>query len=440
MLIALLGLMALQGGSVPAAQADSTPTISLAEAIRRSYDVSPTAVAARGQLKTFSWARRAAVAGLFTPSVSIGADANWLTPQIFNFNVLPPGGAFSSLAPTSHTTDAYIQVNYALLGGGQALSRMRAATAAEAAAQANTDAAGLSTRAGTEAAYYAVLADQELLRVAEEQVRTVTEELVISRARVLAGATVQTDSLQILLQLTTAQVSVLRRRAALQVDRLALGRRIGQNTPVGAEPLDTLPPPQLPLTLNEAIQMALASGPAYLRARAGERALRAQLDVQYGNFAPSFNLSFSRFAYGNTLPPNQLSRSQFSVGVSLPILDQGVREAGVVSVRASLDSARAALADLERGVRQDVTNAYEAYTTARATVDLQRTAVLVAREDLRVATLRYRTGAEDILHLLTAEVSLVQAQSDLVSARSDTRLALASLQSLIGSTLISEER
>jgi len=92
-------------------------------------------------------------------------------------------------------------------------------------------------------------------------------------------------------------------------------------------------------------------------------------------------------------------------------LDQGVREAGVVSARASVDSARAARADLERGSVQDVTSAYEAYNTARATVDMQRVSVLVARENLRVSSLRYRTGAENILNLLTAQVSLTQAES-----------------------------
>jgi outer membrane protein TolC len=372
--------------------------------------------------------------------VSVGGNANSLTPQVFNFNVLPPGGAFTSLSPTSHTTDANIQASYTLFGGGQSFSRVRAARAAEAAAYANNDAVRSSTRVETEAAYYAVIADQELLRVAEEQVQKVTDELAISRARVLAGAAVQTDSLQILLQLTSARVSLLQQRAALQVDRLALGRRIGVNTPVGAEPLDTLPAPPLPFTVSEAVHMALAGGPAYLRARAGERAIGAQLAVEVGSFIPSLNMSATRFAYGDAVLPNQLYRSQFSVSVSFPILDQGVREAGVVSARASLDSARAAVADLERGSSQDVTSAYEAYGTARAIVDMQQAAVVVARENLRVATLRYRTGAENILNMLTAQISLTQAESDLVSARKNTRLALASLQSLIGRPLTSGER
>jgi outer membrane protein TolC len=440
MLIAFVGLMALQAATVPAIEPESIPTIGLTDAIRRAYDVSPTAVAARGQLGTFTWARRAAIGALFTPSLTVGGNVTSLTPQIVNFNVLPPGGALPTLAPTSHTTDANIQLSYTLFGGGQSLSRVRAARAAEAAARANDESAQSSTRVQVETAYYAVIADQELLRVAEEQVRNLAEQLAISRARVRAGAAPQTDSLQVLLQLTTARVALLRQHAAVDVDRLTLGRRIGLSTPVGAQPLDTLPAAQLPFTLADAVNMALASGPAYLRARAGERAMNAQLAVQMGSFIPSLNVTATRFAYGDAVLPNRLYRSQFAVGLSFPILDQGVREAGVVSAHAAVDSARAARADLERGAGQDVTNAYEAYNTARATVDMQQVAVLIARENLRVSTLRYRSGAENMLNLLTAQVALTQAASDVVTARQNTRLALANLQSLMGRALVSEER
>jgi outer membrane protein TolC len=106
---------------------------------------------------------------------------------------------------------------------------------------------------------------------------------------------------------------------------------------------------------------------------------------------------------------------------------------------ASLDSARAVRADLDRGARQDVTNAYDAYNTARATVELQRTGVVVARENLRVATLRYEKGVENVLNLLTAQVSLTQAESDLVNARKSARLALAALHARLGRELVPEE-
>jgi outer membrane protein TolC len=46
---------------------------------------------------------------------------------------------------------------------------------------------------------------------------------------------------------------------------------------------------------------------------------------------------------------------------------------------------------------------------------------------------------ENVLNLLTAQVSLTQAESDLVNARKSARLALATLQARLGRELVREE-
>ncbi|SRR5579883_398186 len=421
---------------------DSLPTISLAEAVRRSNHVDPSAVAARGLVGTTAWGRRAALAALVTPTVSVGGDYTSVTPKTFNFAVLPPttnANAFRALPLSSHTSDANVTATYTAFNGGQNISRLRAARFNEASAAANDDAVRSSSRVATETAYYTVIADQELLRVAEERVRNTLQQLTVSRARVASGAAVETDSLQVVLQLNTAQVALLRQQAATRVDRLALGRRVGLSAPIAAQPVDTLPPPELPFTADQAVSQALQTGPSYIRARAGERAAGAAVAAQTGGFLPTVTLSASRLAYGDQAFANQLYRNQFAIGVSFPILDQGQREYAVAVANASLDSARAVRADLERGARQEVTNAYEAYNTARATAALQQTGVAVAHENLRVETLRYQAGTENILNLLTAQLSLTEAESDLVNARKTARLALATLQALLGKQLVPEE-
>ena len=88
----------------------------------------------------------------------------------------------------------------------------------------------------TESDYYAVLQNQELARVAGDRTRRAEEGLAIARARVVSGAAVQSDSLQLVLELTQARTDQLRRDAALTVSRLQLGRRIGEAGPVDAQP------------------------------------------------------------------------------------------------------------------------------------------------------------------------------------------------------------
>jgi outer membrane protein len=421
---------------------DSTLTVSLADAVRKSYQVAPAAIAAGGQITSTSWQKRTAVLSLATPQVSVGGDLYSNTPKVFNFNVLPPNAnaLAGGLPITSQTADANITASYTFSTGGQTLSRVREASFAQHGAEANQDEVRAETRVGVETAYYTVTADQDLLRVAEEQVETLTQELALARARVTSGATVQTDSLQLALELTTAQVNLLQQQATTRVDRLALGRQIGLSQPVGTQALDTLPPPALPFTLDEAVAQALKTGPLYARARADEQTASATLDVQKGSFLPNVTVAASRVAYGDQLLPNQLYRNQLALSLSFPVLDQGQREYSVAVADAALDSVRAVRADLDRGARQDVANAYDAYNTARATVSMQETSVVVARENLRVETLRYRSGLENVLNLLTAEVSMTQAESDLVTARKNAHLALSSLQARLGKQLIPEEQ
>ena len=101
----------------------------------------------------------------------------------------------------------------------------------------------------TESSYYDVLVNQELTRVNGERARRAREALVVARARVGSGAAVQTDSLQLVLELVRSQVDSLRQHNALRTAQLELGRRVGADGPVDAVPADTQPAPALPITL-----------------------------------------------------------------------------------------------------------------------------------------------------------------------------------------------
>src|SRR3989442_13456943 len=101
------------------------------------------------------------------------------------------------------------------------------------------------------------------------------QQLAVARARVVSGAAVQTDSLQLRLELTKARVGRLLQESALRIARLELGRRVGAAGPVDAAPLDTTPAPDLPITLTEPVAPGAREGPQKRVARANERAAGA---------------------------------------------------------------------------------------------------------------------------------------------------------------------
>jgi outer membrane protein TolC len=417
--------------AVQAAAADSIPSITLEEAVRRARNIDPGYVAAATRVDDAVWGRRAAWSSMLLPNVTASSSLTESTSEFFNVGT-------GQLA--SRIIEARLTANYELFRGGGKLFDLRRSTADLERARALEVDADFSARFATESAYYDVLAQRELARVAEERVRRAEEQLAVARARVLSGAAVQTDSLQVLLELTRARVERLRQHATLRVARLELGRRVGIAGLVDAEPLGPLPDMDLPLDEEEAVREALARGPDYRAAVAGERAADAAVKAERGSYLPQVSLFGQWSGFDETFFPSATTRTSYGVSVSFPLWNGAQRELALARARSTREAAAATRRDTELAVRRDVIEAYEAYRTARASTDLAAEAVAVATENLRVQQTRYRAGATTILDLLTAQVDLAQAEAVLVQERQSTRLALATLESLLGRRLFEEQR
>ena len=432
-MLALLAALQFQLQAQPIAMTavDSLPVVTLSEALRRATGLDPNYVAALGQVDNAVWARRSAFSVFILPSVTVSAAGSRLNPAGFNFLT------GSGLLPTQVT--AQLNARYDLFLGGQKLAELSRSGAALEAAHAGELVARFAAAQLTESDYYAVLADAELLRVARERVQRAEQQLGVARARVVSGAAVQTDSLQLRLELTKARVVRLLQESALRIARLELGRRVGATGPMDAAPLDTTPAPDLPITLPEAINEGGTQGPQYRVARANERAAGAAFRARLGDYLPHATLTFNALAFDTLFFPKFFKQTTFTLGVSFPLWDNGQREIALSRARANRDAARAIRQDRDRAVQREVTAAYDGYVTARAAAQQAAEGLLVARENFRVQQSRYRAGATTILDLLTAQSDLDDADAVLVQARYATRLALAGLENTLGRRLFPEQ-
>ena len=424
-----MSLLLLLLAAHPAAS-DSLPAVTLAEALQRAARLDPDYVQALGSVDNAAWARRAALSAMVLPSINVNTDYTRYTIDQFNVGT---GERVKSSAT------ARIDARFELFTGFRKLSELSRTGADLEGAHAGEVQQRYLTALNTEAVYYAVLSGRELLDVARERVRRAEEGLVVARARVVSGAAVQTDSLQLLLELDRARVGLLQEEARLRVARLQLGRRVGIPRGVDAAPLDTARAADLPLTLNDAIAQALEQGPEFRVARAGERSAEAALRSRRASYFPQAVLSANTSGFGDKYLTRGLSRSSLTFTLSFPLWDNGQRELAYSRARTARDVARAIREDLERSAEADVTEAYEAYQTAQATTDFSAQGLIVARENYRVQEARYRAGASTILDLLDAQSGLTVAQADLVQARYAARLALAGLEAMLGRRLFGDK-
>jgi outer membrane protein len=404
------------------ANANNIPVVTLAEARRRSASVDPNAVAARSRIETASWERRAAKANLLTPNLRATTNYAHFSAPFFNFGT---GG----ISPNS--TSATLEASYTLLGAGK-FGTLKSSRASLQSAEASETVARFRTALETDAAYFAVLADHELSRVTADRLKRAEEQLGIARVRVTAGEALSSDSLQLLLEVSRARLAILSRDSALVASRLRLGRRIGQDGPAEAAPVDTALPPQLPLTQEEAIAEMRRRGPDVEAARAEERSASANVMTERERYLPEINIGGTVGRYDTELFPSALKRNQYTIGVAIPIWNGGTRELAIARARADQSVATATRADLERATGEVMAQAYHGYLTSRGGIDLALIGVAAATENYRVQNARYREGATTILDLLEAQVALSEAQAALIQARYSSRLALAQIEALLG--------
>ena len=433
LLLALQATAPAPVDSVPPAgvpAADTLPRVTLEEAIRRSAQLDPDYVQALGDIDNAEWGRRAAMLAFFVPSLSLGLDETKYSEAFFNPS--DPANPTSTLVVGS----ARAEYEVFSLRKFAELGRTRAELAS---AEAGELEQRFQAALETESSYYDVLVNQEPARVSEERANRAREGLGVARARVVSGAAVRTDSLQLVLELTRAEVDVLVNRNTLRTAQLDLGRRVGEPRAVDAVALDTMPAPDLPIGMPEALRMALDQGPQFRTARANERAAEAALKSQRSDYFPSLGVGALHQRYDTRIFPGAANVTSVTFSLSFPLWNNGLREIEVSRARVTRDVARTIREDLERAVRRDVISAFDTYQTSREAVRLAGVAVVVARDNYQMQDMRYRAGATTILDLLDAQVSLAEAEAGLVQARYVTRLSLARLEAILGRRLFSNK-
>src|SRR2546422_6518360 len=185
------------------------------------------------------------------PPISPATRATQTNPPFFNFG---------TLRPEKYAVQGTITASYDLFTGGQKLAELSRSGAALESAHAGELKQRFATALLTESDYYGVLAAAELDRVARGRLRRAREQLAVARARVSSGAAVQTDSLNLRLELNHAQVAQLEQQSALRIARLELGRRVGSEGPGDAAPPDSTPAPEPPIAPARALTPAAAQG------------------------------------------------------------------------------------------------------------------------------------------------------------------------------------
>ncbi len=427
-------VLAAAAAPARAQQPDSVPTttlqVTLDEAIRRALDVQPAIIQARGAQRDAGAGQRAAF-GAFLPTVSLTGGSAHASGNRFNSatNQIVSG-------PTSTSYTGGLSLNLTLFDGFARFATSNAAAASAEAADAGFVNQRFQVTLATKQLFYNALATEELVNVAEAQVRQAQQQLDISVQKLRAGSATRSDSLRSVVDLGNADLALLQAQANLLTAQANLGRQIGVDQQVRAVPDSTLAP--FPDTAALRVD-AIAHAPQVAQADAQAHAAQSQVTVARAQYFPTFSAGYSNGYTGFDAPwsstTSYVNNWTLRFSVSLPIFNGFTREQQLVSADVQRDVAVAQAADTRRLVGAQLTQQIAALQTAYTQIDIATANVAATTEDLRVQQERYRVGAGTILDLLTSEANLTQAKTNLVQARFNYNIARAQLEALVGRTL-----
>lgn len=287
--------------------------------------------------------------------------------------------------------------------------------------------------------YFDSLRAQELLRVADFQVQRAQKILDQTKAQVQNDVAPAKDILQAEADLANARVQLLaakNRRTSANADlRSSLGLESREQFPTLVSESE---PTIVPATgdLNQVVIAALARRADLQSQRKQVDAQRSALRTANRNAGVNWALDAS---YTQGWSPDRFNNRSLNFNVSLPLFDGFISRENVRQARFTVQSSEASLLQAERDAAAEVETEFLNHQANAERVQAAKAALEAARLNYRAAEESFAAGAEgtSIVVVLTAQVSLVTAESNYIESVydfliSDVRLRLVTGQTVPG--------
>jgi outer membrane protein TolC len=288
--------------------------------------------------------------------------------------------------------------------------------------------------------YYSVLAQQRLVDAGTRAVTRAQTLRASSEARTAVGLATRLDVLRadLLEAQAHAQLDLQQEQLAEHTDRLKvlLGRSLASPLTLADgdpwTPADS--PPDVPLVQLTA--SARGSRVELLDAREAVRDAERMVSVARWQLVPDIGVTAGYTHLGIAVPLAEVSTRPrlggWFAGISTTYELNRSANTAVASAEVRVRAARRRLSDLEQQVEADVRRAHRARERAGASVTIQTRAVELARQQLRLAEMRYERGLAGNFDVIDAETNVLQSESSLIAAHVARALADLALDRATG--------
>ena len=413
----------------------------LEQALTDAYLINPVLNAARARLRAIDEQVALAKAGL-RPFISGEADWNFVNQNIdvagggrssssASVNPLNLGATGIGSEGVTHPHGYSVQLTQPLFEGFQNLNAIRAAKSTVQAARDSLRSVEQTVLLDAATAYVNVVRDAAIVRLRENDVTVLTEQLKATKDRFDVGEVTRTDVAQAEARRSEAQSTLAAAQANLKTSNAAYEQIIGH--PPGK--LETPPSIRglLPGSLDDAMTLGDGENPLILAAVYQEEASLYAVQRVMGELLPTatFEAQYqNRFDESRTL--KELETTTLTWRVTMPFYQGGSVSARVRQAKETNNQLKKEVEDARLRVHADVISNWgilqssgPAIASAQAAVEANKIALTGVREEEKV-------GQRTTLDVLDAQRELLNSQIGLVTALRDRVVAEYSLYAATG--------
>ena len=371
-------------------------------AIRLALEVNPTIAAARREIEATE-------------------------AQIVQGSLRPnPGFSYSTENASRISRSSSAQVELPIERGNKRAARVEAAQRGRDVAVSDLSGRQLKVRAAVMAAFFDVLAAQELMTLAQDSVSLARRATDIAAKRVVAGKVSPVEETKARVAEAGARVVLTQAQSELRNARRRLASLWGNSSPRFSEAqgnVDLLPA----MPTREAIEQRLGTSPLIQRAQLELERRKSLVNVEQSKTIQDFTLSVGVKRREESL------NEQMMLGFSVPIPLYNRNQGNLLEALRREDKARDELVATRIALISDAYQVMERLSARRQEAELLRTEVLPgAKTAYEAATIGFENGKFSFLEVLDAQRTFFSAKSQYLNALAEVHRAMTDLEGILG--------
>ena len=283
-------------------------------------------------------------------------------------------------------------------------------------------------------AYYACLVSREYIKIAQESVTTVKEQLRIMKVRFKAGGVLKSDVLSLEVRLAQVREDVVKSKNSLSIALAALANVMGISPDTEIEPVRAqVQSITVPEEYTTGVVYALKNRPELKKVREQIKQSKLAINLSKSEYLPRID-ALGKYYHDDPSMNYDRNRENWTVAVlfNWDLFTGLSTRASQKNAAAQLEEILAADRKTILAIKLDVKTAYLKVAAAGARLEVAAASVTLAEESLSLVKKQYEGGSATITRYLEAELAWNHARISATSAFYDREKALADSARALG--------